>query len=235
MRRWLALLLPCGLAAQMSVSASVTGAVASSEGWRVRDREVYGVRYRTPSLGRLTAQVGVVATAENGIVFPSDGEGMRHWAAAAEYRVARGVRVSGIFGNIVEIRDASLTRPGVPPIAYYQLTAAGVEWSGPRGLARVERLLSTPAIKTTALHKWVVQVRSPYVDVLGQWIASGPGQAVYRFPVAAVTVRPWARRSVPWKYVGGEWGSRTLLSYTENRHILLRYAAVGVYVGMREQ
>jgi hypothetical protein len=210
--------------AQLTASVALAGTVASSAPG-LRDREVFGVRYRTPAVAGFTAQVGVVSVNENGIVFPSNG-GVRHWAVGAEYAVRPWWRTALIYGTFDEFRATPTT---APPSTYYRLFAVGNTFTIGHTAVTVEKLLQAPLQEHAAIHDVVVQAHGAWWDVLASSLHGSYDQPAYHFVVAEVTVRPFARLPGPLKFVGLEGGTRALPAPNADREMLVHFVAAGLF------
>lgn len=225
------LVLACPAGAQVSGTVSVSVNATSSDGWhRSRDRQIYGLRYRTPPVRKVTLQGGVMATVENGIVFPT-AEGMRHFAGAVEYAVTPWYRVQGIYGILLEFRDAEKVHD-VPLSSYYRLWAIGQEVHGKEGSLTVERLLASPMATHAALHHWIIKGHTTHFDVMAQQVGQSPNQTPYRFWTVDGTVRPFASSPSVLRYVGLMGGTRPMLSADADRSHPMAYVGAGLTVAL---
>jgi hypothetical protein len=225
-----------GLLLQLTAAGSIAATVASSDGF-YRDRETFGVRWRSPGVemgyeAPLTLQVGVMAANENGLFPSKSGAGVRHWALALEQQFVPGLRASVIYGRFIEQRSDERPHPGLPQITYYQLLAFGVEVRDSAGHAvlTLEKLLAHPKAVHVGLHTFIARLRSPPADVMLQLIEGSEDQGTgYQFLTAEATVRPLWRLGAPWRYLGLQGGTRPVPSYSSDRSVALRFLSAGVF------
>ncbi len=220
------LVLASVLHAQVSVSAALTGNLASSDP-TLRDREVIGIRYRTPSLAGFTAQAGTLLSAENGIVRPSDGAGIRHWAVGAEYLVTKHLRAQLEYGNFDEVRPSGTT---LPPFTYYRFWAVGTELTLGQTVVVLEKTLSAPHQTHAGIHDYVIQAHGEWFDLMASTLHQSSDQAPYHFAVLEATLRPFARLPQPFRYFGIEGGTRALPSVTTDAERPVTFVAMGFFL-----
>jgi hypothetical protein len=225
---------------QLAVAGSVTLSVASGDDF-YRDRETFGVRYRTPALAGLTLQAGALAANENGLFPSKSGGAVRHWAAGLEGRVITVgrtiLRASLIHGRLVEQRSEERSRLTsdrsalLPGTIYYTIWAVGAEVAWPRGSLTFERLVAVPVAVHVGLHRAILRIQTAPATVMVQLIESSADQPPYQFWTAEATVRPLWRQGAPWKWLGVQGGTRPVPSYTADRHVALTFLGVGVFWG----
>ncbi len=226
--RWLfALLLAVPLRAQVMASASLTRGMVSARPDLI-DRETFGLRYRTPPLARFTLQAGVLQTTENGILHPSEGAGIRHWAIAGEYAVTAWWRTQLIYGNFDELRPHDDTLP----FTYYRFGALGEVFQLGRTSLTLEKIFTAMHETHAAIHDVQVQAHSEFWDAMASSLHGSPDQAPYHFLVAEATVRPCARCAVPFRYLGIEGGTRALPSPTADREVSVSFVAIGLFFSL---
>lgn len=211
-------------AAQLSASVSLTGQIASQP--NVRDREAFGVRYRTQAVGPFTVQAGVLSVSENGIANKTRA-GVQHFALGAEAALASWWRTSLIYGNFDEVRgtdaDATLRRT-----SYYRLWAVGNELHGRAGAITVERLIGAPVFDHAGLHWWTIRGRSAWLDMMAAEVSNSSDQAPYRFWVYEGTLHPFMRLGSLFKYTILTGGTRSLLDPHADRNVPIWFAALGL-------
>ena len=227
--RWLfALLLAVPLRAQVMASASLTRGMVSARPDLI-DRETFGLRYRTPPLARFTLQAGVLQTTENGILHPSEGAGIRHWAVGGEYLVTKWWRAQLIYGNFDELRphDSAL------PFTYYRFGAIGNVFQLGQTSVTVEKLISAMHETHAGIHDIVVQAHGGWFDVMIGALHGSPDQPIaYHFVTAEATVRPCFKCAVPFRYLGIEGGTRALPSPTADREVSVSFVAIGLFFSL---
>lgn len=214
------------LIAQLAVTAALTGSLASSTPG-LRDREAFGVRYRTPALAGFTAQVGALMTAENGLIDPKTGAGVRHWAIAAEYAVTKAWRTQFIYGNFDELRGEPTA---LPQLEYYRFFAIGNQFQLGAASLTIEKLTAAPHQTHAGLHDVVVTLHGPWYDAMATSIRPSSNQAPYHFVTTEATIRPFIRLPVPFRYVGIEGGTRALPSLVADREALVTFLGAGVFL-----
>lgn len=224
---WILVLFPfaAGCAqGQVALSAALTRTVSPGRPDLI-DREVFGLRYRTPVLAGFTAQAGILATVENGILHPSEGAGVRHWAVAGEYAVTRAWRAQLIYGNFDELRphDAAL------PFTYYRFFAVGSQLQLGATVFTLEKILSAMHETHAAIHDVEFQAHSVFWDVMASSVRSSRDQAPYHFVIAEATLRPFAVLAAPFRYLGIEGGTRALPSVTVDGESAVPFLAAGLF------
>lgn len=225
------------LALQLSVTAALTGPVATSDA-SYHDREVFGVRYRTPPVAHVTLQAGLLNITENGILRPASGQGVRHWAVGLEWNgLVPWWRASVIYGNFDERRPSDRPLGDLVPLTYYRLVALGNEFTfgAPAHpyVLTIETLLSTPVQTHAALHDLVVRAHAPSIDAMVQHVHQSDDQAPYAFWTAEATWRPAAAAPPPWRYLGLQGGVREVPSYTADRAVPITFLGAGLFLSWR--
>lgn len=171
------------LAAQLAVTVTL----AALPGQQFGDREAFGIRYRTPALGPVTAQMGLLTVDDNGVAKKMTA-GVRHFAGALELAVTPHVRTSVIYGNFDEIRNH---RDGLSDRAYYRLWAVGLDFHGTDKALTVEKVVNVPVVTTTGatIHDVVVRGRWGRVSGMATSLRSDGGMSAQHFVVAEGTFR----------------------------------------------
>lgn len=210
---------------QLLATASLTASLVS-HGHPGIDRETFGIRYRTPAIERFTAQVGLLTTSENGIIHPSEGAGIRHWAVGGEYLLRPWWRASLIYGNFDELRphDSPL------PFTYYRFGAVGSTFQLGATALTIEKVFSAMHQTHAAIHDIELQAHSVWWDVMASSVHGSPDQAPYHFLTAEATVRPLVRLPAPFCYLGVEGGTRALPSLTHDTESLVTFVSVGLFL-----
>ena len=222
--------------AQLTAAGSVSASVTNSDDF-YRDRETFGVRYRTPQLvemgyqAPLKLQIGLLTTNENGLFPSKSGAGIRHWAVGLEQSFNPKIKASIIYGRFIEQRSVEREHINLPAITYYQLVAVGTEITTSDVTVTFEKLLAHPKTVHIGLHTFIARLRTHPADIMIQHIKNSPDQLEYQFWSASTIVRPLYKFEAPWKWVGVEGGWRPIPSYTEDRSVNLRFLNVGMYWG----
>lgn len=209
---------------QLLATASLVGMLHS--GVPSRDRETFGLRYRTPTLAGFSAQIGTMMSAENGIVDPTTGAGIRHWAVAAEYRVVSAWRVQMIYGNFDELRAEPTP---LPQLTYYRFFAVGNQFTLGQTVLTVEKLLQAPLQTHAGIHDLVVRVNRAWYDLMVTSIHGSYNQPAYHFVTAEATLRPFVRFPPPFRWMGVEGGTRALPSPTADRESVVTFVGAGLF------
>lgn len=215
------------LRAQLTGTASLTGTLTSSTGPPSRDREAFGVRYRTPPLGKFTVQIGALMTAENGLIEPTAGAGVRHWAIGAEYAVLPWWRAQFLYGNFDELRAMPTT---LPQLTYYRFFAIGNQFRLGQTILTIEKLTSAPHQTHAGIHDIVVTAHGRWFDAMVTSLHQSSNQMPYHFLTVEATLRPFVGAPVPFRYLGVEGGTRALPSMTADREVLIPFVALGLFL-----
>ena len=214
------------LFAQLTATAALTASMLSTAS--AHDREVFGVRYRTPVVAGLSLHAGVLSTNENGLLHPGDAAGIRHWAVAGEYAVTSWWRTQLIYGNFDEARphDSPL------PFTYYRFGALGEVFQLGRTSLTVEKVFSAMHETHAAIHDVEMQAHSEFWDAMASSVRSSRDQSPYHFVTVEATIRPCARCVAPFRYMGMEGGTRALPSPTTDRETLVTFISAGLFLSL---